>query len=171
MLIRTLNRAFECSLVSMNLHKSEHNMPLRRLNSWLLNGNRNGSSVEFFPSLCKRHVHAESYTPAYLSQGALHGAQEVGIAEAIVPRADVMQFKAKPLDLLKVVVHQEDLGEDGAAAAADHLRAVHLHAPTHTHTHPGRKDGHLRNHCRIAINKKMKRFQGSCILIVVLTLI
>ena len=91
--------------------------------------------MEFFPSLCKRHVHAESYTPAYLSQGALHGAQEVGIAEAIVPRADVMQFKAKPLDLLKVVVHQEDLGEDGAAAAADHLRAVHLHAPTHTHTH------------------------------------
>lgn len=39
-----------------------------------------------------------------------------------------MKFKAEPLDLLKVVVHQEDLGEDWAAAATNHLRAVHLQA-------------------------------------------
>lgn len=42
-----------------------------------------------------------------------------------------MKLKAKPLDLLKVVVHQEDLGEDRPAAAADHLCAVHLQARTH----------------------------------------
>lgn len=75
-----------------------------------------------------------TYSHGYLSQGALHGPQEVGIAEAVVPRADVVQFKAEPLDLLKVVVHQEDLGEDRTAAAADHLGAVHLQTHTHTHT-------------------------------------
>ncbi|KAA8585945.1 hypothetical protein FQN60_007514, partial [Etheostoma spectabile] len=32
-----------------------------------------------------------------------------------------MKFKAEPLDLLKVVIHQEDLGEDWAATAANHL--------------------------------------------------
>lgn len=37
-----------------------------------------------------------------------------------------MKFKAQPLDLLKVVIHQEDLGEDRAATAADHLCTVHL---------------------------------------------
>lgn len=75
-----------------------------------------------------------NYSHGYLSQGALHGPQEVGIAEAVIPRADVVQFKAEPLDLLKVVVHQEDLGEDRTAAAADHLCAVHLQTRTHTQT-------------------------------------
>lgn len=48
-----------------------------------------------------------------------------------------MELKAEPLDLLKVVVHQEDLGEDRAAAAADHLCAVHLQEHTHTHAEAG----------------------------------
>lgn len=61
-----------------------------------------------------------------LPQGALHGSQEVCITEAVVAGADVMEFKAEPLDLLKVVIHEEDLGEDRAAAATNHLRTVHL---------------------------------------------
>lgn len=48
-----------------------------------------------------------------------------------------MELKAEPLDLLKVVVHQEDLGEDRAAAAADHLCAVHLQEHTHTYAEAG----------------------------------
>ncbi len=49
-----------------------------------------------------------------------------------------MKFKAEPLDLLKVIVHQEDLGEDGAATAANnlctvHLRNTHMQAWTCTH--------------------------------------
>lgn len=43
-----------------------------------------------------------------------------------------MQFETKPLDFLKVVIHQEDLGEDWAAAAADHFCTVHLQ--THAFT-------------------------------------
>lgn len=52
-----------------------------------------------------------------------------------------MKFQAEPLDLLKVVVHEEDLGEDWAATATNHLCTVHLqthigtgvHAHAHTH--------------------------------------
>ena len=43
-----------------------------------------------------------------------------------------MQLKSQPLDLLKVVIHQEDLGENWTAAAADHLCAIHLQTIVHT---------------------------------------
>lgn len=93
------------------------------------------------PHRCASVASTQTPPPAHLSQGALHGPQEVGVAEAVVPGADVVQLKAEPLHLLKVVVHQEDLGEDGAAAAADHLRAVHLRTRIHTHTHRKKKKG------------------------------
>lgn len=95
----------------------------------------------------------------YLSQGALHGPQEVGIAEAVVPRADVVQLKAEPLDLLKVVVHQEDLGEDRTAAAADHLCAVHLRTHTHTRTHRREQMIEIK-HAGIDLNKVNRAVQG-----------
>lgn len=111
--------------VSINLHKfASGEKTLPSLTSWLLNWiwkQNRGSAEEFFPQFA-----GVTYSHGYLSQGALHGPQEVGISEAVVPRADVVQFKAEPLDLLKVVVHQEDLGEDRTAATADHLCAVHL---------------------------------------------
>lgn len=37
-----------------------------------------------------------------------------------------MKFKTEPLDLLKVIIHQENLRENRTAAAADHLCTVHL---------------------------------------------
>lgn len=69
-------------------------------------------------------------THSDLSQRALHGSQEVCVTQAVVPGADVVKLEAEPLDLLKVVVHQEDLREDRPAAAANHLCAVHLQART-----------------------------------------
>lgn len=45
-----------------------------------------------------------------------------------------MKFKTEPLDLLKVIIHQENLGENRAAAAADDLCAVHLQTDTNSFT-------------------------------------
>lgn len=45
--------------------------------------------------------------------------------------ADVMELKAQPLHLFKVVVYSEDLGEHRADAAADHLGPVHLKPRQH----------------------------------------
>lgn len=84
-----------------------------------------GPAEELFPLVLQVSPTA-TVGRLYLPQGALHGPQEVSITEAVVPRADVVQFKAEPLDLLEVVVHQEDLGEDRTTAAANHLCAVHL---------------------------------------------
>lgn len=65
----------------------------------------------------------------YLSQRALHSAQEVGVLQAIVVAVvNVIQLKAQALHLFKIKVQCEDFGVGWVGAAAHHLRAVHLQA-------------------------------------------
>lgn len=72
-------------------------------------------------------VMGTSTAGAHLPHGALHAPQEIIImcAHAGLPVA-VVHLKAQLLHLLKVVIHREDLGEDGVQVALDDLAAVHL---------------------------------------------
>lgn len=64
---------------------------------------------------------------AHLPHGALHAPQEVIVVRAHtgLPVA-VVHLEAQLLHLLEVVIHREDLGEDGVQVALDDLAAVHL---------------------------------------------
>lgn len=70
-------------------------------------------------------------TSAYLSEGALHPAQEVIIpGPDAVSAVNVIDFKSQLLHLLKVVVQWENLGKDWVQVALDHFCPVQLRDST-----------------------------------------
>ena len=64
---------------------------------------------------------------ANLAEGTLHTPKEVIVAGPNAVRAvDVIDLKPQFLDLLKVVVHHEDLGKNWMQVAFDNLCPVQL---------------------------------------------
>lgn len=75
------------------------------------------------PSEGKRRGRASC---THLAQCALHAAQEVGLLQAIVVAADVVDLKPQALHLLKVKVHSEQLRIHWVDTGANHLCPVNL---------------------------------------------
>ena len=68
---------------------------------------------------------------AHLAESALHPAQKVIVAGPdAVSAVDVVDFKSQLLNLLKVVVPWENLGEDRVQVALDHFCPVQLREDT-----------------------------------------
>lgn len=71
-------------------------------------------------------------TSAHLAKCALHPTQKVVIAGPdAVSAMDVVDFKSQLLNLLKVVVQRENLGEHWVQVALDHFCPVQLRRSTH----------------------------------------